>query len=287
MVIAASGWQAIGPAAVFAIAGVTRPVLSEAPVYALALGAQFGVDAAVSWVRNCYGLGVPVRQVANALKFAYLCDLALAPIGLSAVLAVPGSPAALLFLLPPTVLLAMLQADRHRHVDNLVALGTAFRHTSDLARRDALTGLSNRLAWEEAIGQLGGAPTPTGVVLADVDALKAANDAHGHDMGDRLIGAVAALLTRAVPAVRGADAFRIGGDEFAILLPRTNPAQLDAVAATLRASFAAAPPIDCGIRPRASVGVGFAESGAGLGAAVADADRGVNADKTARGVRRA
>jgi len=87
---------------VFALADVTRPAPSDAPVLVLALAAQFAVDAAVSYVRNCYGLGVPARQVANALKFAYLCDPALAPIGLSAVLAVPGSPAALLFLLPPT-----------------------------------------------------------------------------------------------------------------------------------------------------------------------------------------
>jgi diguanylate cyclase (GGDEF)-like protein len=287
MVIAASGWQAVGPAAVFALADVTRPEPSAIPIYLLAFVAQFAVDAGVSWVRNCYGLGVPTRQLANALKFTFVCDLTLAPIGFAAVLAVPDAPGALLFLLPPTFLLAMLQADRHKQVDHLIALGTAFQQTRDLARRDALTGLSNRLAWEENIEQLGHASTPTAVILADVDGLKVANDTHGHDMGDRLLVTVATLLTHAVPAVRGADVFRIGGDEFAILLPRCTIDQLNAVATTLRASFAAATPLDGVVHPRASVGTGFATSGAQLLAAVVQADRRVNADKTARGARRA
>jgi diguanylate cyclase (GGDEF)-like protein len=287
LVVAASGWQAVGPAAVFAIAEVATPTWADIPVYALALGSQFALDAAVSWVRNCYGLGVPVRQVANALKFTFLCDLALAPIGLAAVLAAPDSPSALLLVLPPTLLLAMLQTDRRRHVDHVVALGVAYRRTSDLARRDALTGLSNRLAWEEAIEQFSNATTPVAVVLADVDGLKVANDTHGHDMGDRLLIAVGELLAAGTPKVRGADAFRIGGDEYAVLLPRDAAAAMDATVMALQSSFRAAPRIEGRVPISASFGCGYAATGAGLGAAIAQADRRVNSEKTARGARRA
>jgi diguanylate cyclase (GGDEF)-like protein len=287
LVVAASGWQAVGPAAVFAIAGVDTPTWADVPVYAIAFGSQFALDAAVSWVRNCYGLGVPARQVANALKFTFLCDLALAPVGLAAVLAAPDAPSALLLVLPPTLLLAMLQTDRRKHVDHVVALGVAYRRTSDLARRDALTGLSNRLAWEEAIEQFVHASTPVAVVLADVDGLKAANDTHGHDMGDRLLTAVGELLAAGTPNVRGADAFRIGGDEFAVLLPRDAAASMGTTVMALQSSFRAAPRIEGDVPISASFGCGYAPTGADLAAAIAQADRSVNAEKTARGARRA
>jgi diguanylate cyclase (GGDEF)-like protein len=288
LVLAASGWQAIGPAAVFAMAGVTTPSWAEVPIYAVAFGAQFALDAAVSWVRNCYGLGVPVGQVAHALKFTFLCDLALAPVGLAAVLAAPGAPSALLLVLPPTLLLAMLQTDRRKHVDHVVALGAAYRRTSDLARRDALTGLSNRLAWEEAIAQFEHATTPIAVVLADVDGLKVANDTHGHDMGDRLLIAVAELLAAGTPrGARGTDVFRIGGDEFAVLLPRDAAAAMGKTVMALQGSFRVAPRLDGDVPISASFGCGYAATGTDLAAAIAQADRGVNAEKTARGARRA
>ena len=256
------------------------------PVYTLAFAAQFALDAGVTWVRNCYGLGIPFGQVATVLKFTFFCDLALAPIGLAAVLAAPDSPAALLMVLPPTLLLAMLQTDRRKHVDHVVALGAAYRHTSDLARRDPLTGLSNRLAWEEAIDQLARAASPIAVVLADVDGLKVANDTHGHDMGDRLLATVGTLLADGTPAVRGADAFRIGGDEFAVLLPREASRSMGVVVMDLQRAFRAAPPLDGLVPISASFGCGYAATGADLGAAIAQADRSVNADKTARGRRR-
>jgi diguanylate cyclase (GGDEF)-like protein len=286
LVVAASGWQAVGPAAVFAIAGVDAPTWAGVPVYTLAFAAQFAIDAGVSWVRNCYGLGVPFRQVANALKFTFLCDLALAPIGLAAVLAAPDSPSALLMVLPPTLLLAMLQTDRRKHVDHVVALGAAYRHTSDLARRDPLTGLSNRLAWEEAIEEFARAQTPIAVVLADVDGLKVANDTHGHDMGDRLLIAVGELLAAGTPSARGADAFRIGGDEFAVLLPRDAALSMGVVVMDLQRSFRDAAPLDGGVPISASFGCGYAATGSELGGAISQADRSVNADKTARGRRR-
>ena len=286
IVLAGSGWHAVGPAAVFAFAHVSRPALSDWPVYLLALGAQFIFDAASSWVRNCHGLDVPTKRLARALGFAFLCDLLLAPLGLASALALPGSPRALLFLIPPTLLLAMLQLDRRRQIDGKVVLSRAFNETTELARRDALTGLSNRLAWEETTARYTASTEPIGVVFADVDGLKAANDRYGHELGDRLLQEVSKLLTRATPQTRGAFVARLGGDEFAILLPGDLATQAHPIADTLRSAFATAPRLDGTVPVSASVGVGLAANGKTLSNALATADRSVNTDKTNRGLRR-
>jgi diguanylate cyclase (GGDEF)-like protein len=287
MVVAGSGWQVVGPAAVFALAHVTHPALSDWPVYVLALTTQFGLDAGTSWVRNCYGLGVETRKLLSALRFTFLFDLSLAPLGLAATLAVPRSAGALLFLLPLMALLAMLQWDRRQQLDKTVALGAAFSDTSDLARRDVLTGASNRLAWEEALARYERSDSPVGVVLADVDGLKTANDAYGHEMGDRLLVRVAEILASSAPVPSAAAAFRIGGDEFAILVPFASLASTLAIANAARSSFQTEPALEGDVAVSASLGVGFATSGRTLGNAIATADRGVNNDKTSRGVRRA
>ena len=68
-VLAGSAWHAVGPALVFALAPARGLGPEAIGVYGLALGAQFGCDAAASWIRNCYGLGVPARKLAEALRF--------------------------------------------------------------------------------------------------------------------------------------------------------------------------------------------------------------------------
>jgi diguanylate cyclase (GGDEF)-like protein len=286
LVLAGSAWHGVGPAAVFAIAHVSGPRLSDWPVYAVALAAQFVLDAAASWIHTCCGLGVSMGKLAAALRFTFLCDLCLAPIGYAAILARPASPAALAFLVPPTLLFAVLQADRRRQLDEKIALGAAFTSTSDLARRDPLTGLANRLAWEETIALVQAEDASIGVVLADVDGLKAANDTFGHDAGDRLLVAVAEIVHRSLPTSDGTRAFRIGGDEFAILLPGASQRVTDDLAQSLRDLFLHAPPLAAGICVSASIGSARAPTGPNIGRAIAAADRGVNLEKISRGVRR-
>jgi diguanylate cyclase (GGDEF)-like protein len=88
------------------------------------------------------------------------------------------------------------------------------------ARVDALTGLGNRRAFEEAVtaevARSRRAGAPTTLLLLDIDDFKSTNDRHGHLEGDRCLRSVAAALSQ---AVRADDrCYRWGGDEFAVLL---------------------------------------------------------------------
>jgi diguanylate cyclase (GGDEF)-like protein len=92
---------------------------------------------------------------------------------------------------------------------------------TDLAYRDALTGLPNRLLFadrlDQALASAARAGTPLAVLLMDLDHFKYVNDTLGHRIGDLLLKEVAgrlqAVLRRATDTVA-----RLGGDEFAILL---------------------------------------------------------------------
>lgn len=90
------------------------------------------------------------------------------------------------------------------------------------SRRDALTGLPNRRAVEERLpvelARAARSGNPLALVLLDLDGFKGVNDRLGHPAGDEVLRDVARLLD----ASRAADdCFRIGGDEFAILMPET------------------------------------------------------------------
>ena len=89
---------------------------------------------------------------------------------------------------------------------------------------DGLTGLGNHRAFQDELAhQLEEAQrqgTQLALLLFDVDGLKAVNDGHGHDAGDRLlagVGQIAAAIMR-----RSDRAYRVGGDEFAVLLPNSD-----------------------------------------------------------------
>lgn len=90
---------------------------------------------------------------------------------------------------------------------------------------DTLTGLLNRRGFEAradlVLAEPG--PVPTSLVYCDIDHFKAINDAHGHAAGDRVIKGFAELLAAGIRV--GDVAGRVGGEEFAILLPGADLAE--------------------------------------------------------------
>jgi diguanylate cyclase (GGDEF)-like protein len=85
------------------------------------------------------------------------------------------------------------------------------------ARRDPVTGLANRRQLFEDLEQASRSDTPALLILYDLDGFKQYNDSFGHPAGDALLSRLGARLGRAVEGI--ASAYRMGGDEFCILLP--------------------------------------------------------------------
>ena len=108
----------------------------------------------------------------------------------------------------------------------VIVLQRSLRHASlaAAARTDAKTGLLNAGAWQrEAAVEVARAQAPLAVAIADIDHFKAVNDTHGHLAGDAVLAAVSAALR---DLLRDCDLCgRFGGEEFALLLPRTTAAQ--------------------------------------------------------------
>jgi diguanylate cyclase (GGDEF)-like protein len=108
----------------------------------------------------------------------------------------------------------------------VIAQRRATRALTKLACTDPLTGLSNRREFTRAldaeISRTSRTGRPFAIVLLDLDGLKAINDRYGHGAGDRAIRRVANVLRASRRATDTAG--RIGGDEFAVLLPESDQA---------------------------------------------------------------
>ncbi len=95
-----------------------------------------------------------------------------------------------------------------------------------LSLHDPLTGLYNRIYFEEEISRIEKTRYGTvGILSCDVDGLKLVNDTLGHDQGDRLLAAAAQVIRGSFR--EGDLAARIGGDEFAVILPNTTESAVE------------------------------------------------------------
>lgn len=105
-----------------------------------------------------------------------------------------------------------------------------------LSGEDPLTGVANRRAFDEAIAHLMEVDSRRfGVVVIDIDDFKAVNDSYGHLTGDKVLKSFAAQIRQ---LLREDDFLaRIGGDEFAILLPNITKQRLSEVGERLRADL--------------------------------------------------
>ncbi len=134
---------------------------------------------------------------------------------------------------------------------------TRFAAVRDDSRRDALTGLGNRRAYDEALVREAGRSARYGSLLSlalfDVDGFRAVNERYGHPRGDAVLAEVGRILGS---GRSGDQAFRVGGDEFALVLVETGLSQAELVAGRMVEAVAGS----VQIAGQATLSMGLAEA---------------------------
>jgi len=102
----------------------------------------------------------------------------------------------------------------------IAELKQSLAKSRELAYQDALTGLLNRRAFDEALRGYLANESPFSLVLMDIDHFKRLNDQYGHLFGDQVLKALSRRLSEACK--EGEAAYRIGGEELCLLLPKRN-----------------------------------------------------------------
>ncbi len=150
-----------------------------------------------------------------------------------------------------------------------------------LSSHDALTGIYNRAYFEEEMNRLElSRRYPISIVIGDVDGLKWVNDRYGHAAGDEVLRRVGQVL---LTAFRSEDVVaRIGGDEFAVLLPGMDADKAQKVLDRVQEALAA--PLAEDQRPLMSLSLGVATAHKGhiLAAVLKDADDRMYKSKSAK-----
>lgn len=218
-----------------------------------------------------WGLGVPwlvgdLSSLHQAMGYVFLVGLSGSALSTYSALRSAALTAFFLTLLPATVMLfatgeqlamsmavgGLLLAIGGSRATNLLTeilrsnihlrheVERARKAAEDLARRDFLTGLNNRRAFTEsggiAVEYCRRHQLPVAVLLLDLDRFKAINDTFGHGAGDAALRAFGRLLEA---SLRSSDVCgRIGGEEFAVVLPHTSVDDARVVAEKLRAACA-------------------------------------------------
>lgn len=136
-----------------------------------------------------------------------------------------------------------------------------------LLTTDQLTGLSNRARFfelaEAEVARFERFATPLSCLMIDIDHFKQVNDRYGHAGGDQILRELAVLFRRGLRSIDVAG--RLGGEEFAILLPAIDLGGARAVAELLRSSAQALKPIVDGIAVPFTISIGCAELDTSIG----------------------
>jgi diguanylate cyclase (GGDEF)-like protein len=210
-------------------------------------------DTALSWLAIpviTLSSRFPMRGVVAGVAIAVLFTLAVA-FGVDAH-AVTGSPQ---ILIAPIALILSVA------VLSTALMQSDIQHRSD-AVIDQLTGMLNRKALAVRVQELGQQSSvtgePVGVIVADLDRFKQVNDTRGHAAGDAVLKDVAYVLRK---QLRAFDlAYRLGGEEFLILVPGSDLEQTAELAERLRERVAECP-VGEGVQVTMSLGVGASEHG--------------------------
>ena len=127
----------------------------------------------------------------------------------------------------------------------LARLKSELEEYKRLSSIDPVTRLSNRRAFDKRLAAIYDGPqtaTAHALLVADIDHFKAFNDTYGHQVGDRVLSATAAMMTKTL----GSETFlaRTGGEEFAVILDNTSVEEARTTAERLRVVIESTPLID-------------------------------------------
>ncbi|APZ99876.1 hypothetical protein BWQ93_16305 [Sphingopyxis sp. QXT-31] len=235
-------------------AAAARRLTARLALIAVPIAALCGAWTAASWLlaepgqRSYYPMFMVMGTLTTAFCLASVRGATLAVLGAGLAPIVVSLLAtgnrmdqiAVAIVLLAVVFLIRLVSDQHAQQVEMLLLR---RRLQRQAMTDPLTGLANRRALHMAADEMfaeGGAGAA--LILLDLDGFKPVNDRHGHAAGDRLLIAIGGRLR--AHAGEGATVARIGGDEFAILLPDGDATALDVRASALLAALAPPFPID-------------------------------------------
>jgi diguanylate cyclase (GGDEF)-like protein len=210
-------------------------------------------DTALSWLAIpviTLSSRFPMRGVVAGVVIAVLATLAVA-FGVDAHAVTNG----------PQILIAPIALILSVAVLSTALMESDIQHRSD-AVIDQLTGMLNRKALAVRVQELAQQSSvtgePVGVIVADLDRFKQVNDTRGHAAGDAVLKDVAYVLRK---QLRAFDlAYRLGGEEFLILVPGSDLEQTAELAERLRERVAGSP-VGEGVQVTMSLGVGASEHG--------------------------